>query len=177
MKSYYLLLLLTAFPACRTAGPGPSGQLPPATQVGSSTFGCLLNGQVWVPGGHNGTANFQATYDADYQGGALQLKAYRYVGPAGNTLQSLTLGVAGVRTAGQYAFYLTGSNGISYSDFGQAGACSYYSGTRLSQRTGVLTISRLDLQAGVVAGTFDFVLAQPGCDTIRVTQGRFDAHL
>ena len=42
---------------------------------------------------------------------------------------------------------------------------------------GMLTITRLDLQAGIVSGTFTFTLAKPGCDTIRVTQGRFDRKL
>ncbi len=42
---------------------------------------------------------------------------------------------------------------------------------------GTLTITRLDLQAGVVAGTFSFLLAKPGCDTLRITQGRFDKKL
>jgi len=40
-----------------------------------------------------------------------------------------------------------------------------------------LTISRLDLQAGVISGTFAFTLYKPGCDSIRVTQGRFDKKL
>lgn len=43
--------------------------------------------------------------------------------------------------------------------------------------SGTLTITRLDQQAGIIAGTFSFTLAQPGCDTIKVTQGRFDKKL
>ncbi len=42
---------------------------------------------------------------------------------------------------------------------------------------GTLTITRFDLNAGIISGTFDFVLAKPGCDTIKVTQGRFDRKL
>jgi hypothetical protein len=33
------------------------------------------------------------------------------------------------------------------------------------------------LNASIISGTFDFVLAKPGCDTVRVTQGRFDKRL
>jgi hypothetical protein len=42
---------------------------------------------------------------------------------------------------------------------------------------GTLTITRLDLQAGIISGTFEFTLAKPGCDTVRITQGRFDKRL
>ena len=40
-----------------------------------------------------------------------------------------------------------------------------------------LNITRYDLQAGIVSGTFNFVLAKPGCDTVKVTHGRFDYKL
>ena len=36
---------------------------------------------------------------------------------------------------------------------------------------------RLDLSAGIIAGTFAFTLYKPGCDSVRVTQGRFDKKL
>ena len=42
---------------------------------------------------------------------------------------------------------------------------------------GTLTITRLDLQAGIISGTFAFTLYKPGCDSVRVTQGRFDKRL
>ena len=40
-----------------------------------------------------------------------------------------------------------------------------------------MTVTRLDRTAGVVSGTFEFTLTKPGCDIIRVTQGRFDKKL
>ena len=42
---------------------------------------------------------------------------------------------------------------------------------------GQLTVTRLDLRAGIVAGTFAFTLSQPNCDTVKVTQDRFDKKL
>ncbi|MBO0356923.1 hypothetical protein J0X19_03110 [Hymenobacter sp. BT186] len=44
-------------------------------------------------------------------------------------------------------------------------------------RRGTLTITRLDLTAGIISGTFDFTLYKPGCNSIRVTDGRFDYQL
>jgi len=47
----------------------------------------------------------------------------------------------------------------------------------VSHLDGQLTLTRLDEQAGIIAGTFEFTIAKPGCDTIRVTDGRFDKKL
>ncbi len=41
----------------------------------------------------------------------------------------------------------------------------------------MLTITRLDLQAGIISGTFSFTLYKPGCDSVCVTDGRFDKRL
>ena len=46
-------------------------------------------------------------------------------------------------------------------------------GYRLLHR-GSMTITRLDRQAGVMAGTFAFTIASGPGDTLRVTDGRFD---
>ena len=43
--------------------------------------------------------------------------------------------------------------------------------------TGYVDLTRLDNQQGIVSGTFAFTLAQPGCDTIKITNGRFDYKL
>ena len=37
----------------------PESALPPATQTGASTFGCLVNGQAWTPKGNNSYSNAQ----------------------------------------------------------------------------------------------------------------------
>ena len=57
MKKYYFLLvyILLALPSCKkdkeiSGGGGQTPQqLPPITTEGKNTFGCLVNGQVWLP--------------------------------------------------------------------------------------------------------------------------------
>ena len=49
--------------------------------------------------------------------------------------------------------------------------CIYESENTLS---GTLTITHFDSINYIVSGTFEFVTATEGCDTIRVTDGRFD---
>ncbi len=171
-----VVLLTTLLGLCQCRGtnqPTPQSQLPTATQTGVGTLGFLLNGQPWTPNGNNGRPNLQVTYDPGYSGGALQIKAYRYTGSYRSILQAITIGVAAVTAPGVYNFPLTGPNGIYYSDYGRPTGCTYYGGQTQRFRTGTMTITRFD--SGVVAGTFSFQLGQPGCDTLKVTQGRFDA--
>ena len=52
-----------------------------------------------------------------------------------------------------------------------------YGGDTRTFSRGTLTITHLDLATGIIAGTFDFKLAKLGCDTLRVTQGRFDGKM
>ena len=40
--------------------------------------------------------------------------------------------------------------------------------------SGQLTVAKLDTSAGIVSGTFNATLFKPGCDTLKITEGRFD---
>ena len=169
------LLLLTQ---CKKAAPDPVSQLPPATQTGANTFGCLLNGQPWTPSGNYGPPNFRLTYDPGYHNGTLQIKAYRFAGVNNNIYQILTFGATHVSQPGAYSFALGGENGVIYMDTGQAAPCNQYSYfSSLTYQSGTLVITRFDLAQHVIAGTFSFKLFRPGCDTLRFTQGRFDYKL
>jgi hypothetical protein len=165
-----LLLLLTQ---CKKTEVLPQDQLPPATQTGQGTFGCLLNDKPWTPSGYTGRPNFVTIYDGGYAGGALQLKCTRYT--SGSTFQSFTIGVANVKQTGTYTFGTTGLNGIGYFDTSLDAACSIqrYSNPG-AYKAGQLTITRFDLANHIIAGTFKFTVHQPGCDTLKVTHGRFD---
>ena len=39
---------------------------------------------------------------------------------------------------------------------------------------GELIITKLDKNAGIISGTFNATLYKPGCDTLKITDGRFD---
>jgi len=156
----------------------PASLLPPATQTGANSFGCLVNGQPWVPSGNNGTPNLVVTYDPNYLGGALQIKTYRYSGAKNDVLQGIVVGAAQVNKVGDYTISLNGGNGANYIDNGLPSPCNYYGeAPALTYRKGKLTITKLDLTQGIISGTLAFTLYQPGCDSVRVTNGRFDKKL
>lgn len=173
-----LLAALLGLSQCKQNDPGPArpeDQLPPVTQNGTYTFGCLLNGQPWTPKGSNGTDNYKLIYDPGYHGGYLDIRAYRYL-PSQTENQYISFGGAPISKPGTYQ--LDGVTAGVYYNSGIKGPCHEYDyltpGYKVS---GQLVVTRLDLQAGIVSGTFNFTLSQPGCDTIKATYGRFDKKL
>ena len=154
--------------------PRPGGPTAPATQTGANTFGCLVNGQPWTPQGNDGSSNYTVSYDRTYHDGTLGVAAYR-IWNNSQRIQTIGVNSDSIKNVGRYRFKTLGRHGAAFGDH-QTG-CRYYSQDSATSCRGYLTISRLDLQAGVVSGTFEFTLAKPGCDTVRVTQGRFDRKL
>ena len=179
---YLALLLLTQCSKCKNdpAPVTPADQLPPATQTGANTFGCLLNGQPFTPSGFNGTPNFLVSYDPGFQGGNLDVRVYRNVDKAANKQQFIRFGGDQIIQPGTYILKTPadlsklGPYTASFSDYRYNSPCDMYSFNPGTTTEGRFTVTRLDLQAGIVSGTFEFTLAQPGCQTIVITQGRFD---
>jgi len=174
-RSLLLLAALLGLSQCKKSDPDPLSQLPPATQTGANTFGCLVNGQAWTPQGYNGISNYSVVYDAGLNGGVFDLNTYRY-SPGSSNEQSIVLYANKMGQVGQYSFRSPQRTRASFND--DKTGCYWSSrDSTTTYRRGTLTITRLDLQAGVIAGTFAFTLYKPGCDSVRVTQGRFDKKL
>ena len=172
----FLLGALLGLGQCKKKDPDPLSQLPPATQTGANTFGCLVNGQLYLPGGNNGTSNYAVLYESGPRGANLNILTYR-VKDKGR--QYINLSCGPITQAQRFSLDIPVTEGTaSYTDTSLPNSCSSYEGNQPPDyRKGHLTITKLDLNAGIISGTFDFTLAQPGCDTIKVTQGRFDKKL
>lgn len=180
-----LLAALLGLSQCKKSHPDPAkpeDQLPPATQTGAGTFGCLLNGQPWTPSGNLTTPNFLALYDPTYHNGNLDVRTYRNIDKLSNK-QYLSFGGDSINKVGLYHFItsntfpMRGPRTVYFSDDNKSSPCNYYNYFPGTTTKGQLTITRLDKQQGIISGTFNFTLSQPGCDTIKITQGRFDYKL
>ena len=136
----------------------PIDYLPPFTQTGEYTFGCLVNGEAFVP-------DNRGDITAIYQQGVLILGADAKV-------NDFTQGI-GIDLKAQmikersYILSSDPERSIEYT-----GSTCRYEYEDLIE--GILTISHFDSINYIVAGTFEFITATKGCDTIRVTDGRFD---
>ena len=166
------LLLLTQ---CKKIDADPASDLPPETQTGAGTFGCLVNGQLWTPLGNNGYSNYSVSYDPTYRKGTLNVGCYRYIGKGANDFQTVGFFSDSIQNIGTYSLTIPKHQEGIFTDLTR-NTCQFQGGDPYYRR-GKLTITRLDKQAGVISGTFSFTLWQPGCDSVRVTQGRFDRKL
>jgi len=134
-------------------------KLPIPTQEGKNTFGCLINGQAWRV---TSTVNTSSVY----QQGILVITG-KIITPF-QTMGIVIRENSDVTTTGVYNLteipYREAS--IRYSD-----ECDFFEENTLS---GTLTITKFDKVNYIISGTFEFTTALNGCDTLRITDGRFD---
>ncbi|WP_202621866.1 DUF6252 family protein [Pontibacter russatus] len=174
MKTLNLTLLLIftllLFTSCKKDKVEPS--LPAATMEGKNTFGAMVNGEVWVPKGRPSTfqTNLGVVYDPNYSGGSFDIRAYSKISDDHVFYEYFYIYMTQVDHVGVYDL---GNPDIGTVTFSSEN-CEYQ---REDNVQGTLEIAKLDMQNGVIAGKFEFTLAKPGCDTIRVTEGRFDKKL
>jgi hypothetical protein len=158
-----ILLILTACEGCEEPKPKTElEKLPPATQVGKNTFGCLVNGKAWVTRTSIDAAAF-------YQDGIFSLGA-------DIDIPSQSIGLS-VRELGQY---ILAEQVYDLSNIPHAAALFIIRKTPIcfydeeNTITGVLHVTKFDPSNRIIAGRFEFVTIASNCDTIVVTDGRFD---
>ena len=173
-KVIVILLLLLAFVASCKKTPTAQDELsklPPATQSGANTFGCLLNGVAWIPKDNYGQAIFQLDADPTFQDGVFGVSAIKYY--SAGKFQSISVGSDSCKGPGIFLFTNKRSN-ARYADYGiPIELRSLDLGTTC---IGNLNITRYDVQNRIFSGIFEFTISK-GTDTIRITQGRFDKKL
>ncbi len=154
----------------------PVEELPLPTQEGKNTCGFLVNGKLWLPKGKvgNGSSNLKWWYDAGYHNGTFNIHGYRYDKSEGEKFTSFVIAIDNFKTPGIYNLNTAGRVS-GYSDYNKS--CIYYPEDTISNLNNHINITRFDLSQRIVAGTFQFTLVKTGCDTIRITQGRFDIKL
>ena len=172
---FSIFIALISSAGCRKSSSNVN-QLPPATQTGSNTFGAMVNGTVWVPKGFNGTANLSISYDPGYANGTLNIAAYRILDTV--SFHSTALGFY-IDSLNFYKFphtFLLKSN--SNNDLGYTGyPCEYNTADSLTYSEGSIIITKLDLQKGIISGTFSGMISKSSCPSVTITDGRFDMKL
>lgn len=181
---FYLICLsaiLTSILSCEDKLKAPfasdKNQLPPITSSGENTFGCELNGEVWLPGV---PVNFGGvhTLTASMNSEGISILATRKTTDS-QTYQLIGLGVHS---------NLSDSMSLNYpydsTIFEMEGASAVYGDviTGCEFRTdsinnGFVKFIRIDTIERIISGIFEFNVANSSCDTVRITNGRFDIKL
>jgi hypothetical protein len=190
MKKYILaglLPLLTATLLLHACYPDPPSTydpdiidytvLPPITQTGANTFGCKINGKVWVP---------RVPYVAiTYRAIDVSFSEKNGVG-SGNIVCNLVDVEQGIDSWMQVVFSPTYFNTGDYC----YGVDSVYNAAQFRPTTGewynsnyrpssnnCVSIHYLDTVNNIISGTFEFTVHKdtiPNNHKINITEGRFD---
>ncbi len=170
MKYLYLSLFLAVLLiSCDKTPKEP--KLPAATQIGANTFGYRFNERVWIPESDKKPLNPHTKLLYEFEpyrnSGYFQITATNY--NRGGFVR-LFSNIAG--QPGTYPIGRLDSTHATLIDVGNT--CVYYSEDKDTYCQGSITLSRVDYEAGILSGTFAFTIYKPGCDTFKVTDGRFD---
>jgi hypothetical protein len=143
-------------------------ELPPATQEGKNTFGCLINGKVWVSARapYSFTTNGQFIYGIYPSEGRVLIMARKLnIKPT----EDIVLNSNNITSVGSYKLFLDQS--------ASPGSTSYYDGNLrylISDTINSnLTITKYDTINQIISGTFYFNFIKNNT-TNKVTNGVFD---
>ena len=167
-----LPLLMLTMQQCENNTPTPKElteleKLPPATQSGKRTFGCLVDGKAWV-------TKLSTHSQSDYQDGLLSVAAgvwnddffsdiSFYVSDFNLSEKTYQFREKVNQPGNQYALYY---------DFREQ--CEFITTTEYN---GTVTITHLDNVNFIISGTFEFEAYSSDCtQVIKITDGRFDIH-
>ncbi len=155
---------------CEKEKLSPIDQLPPATQTGANTFGCLINGEAFKPSGSNlGGPILSASYILYNGKYGLSIGASRGGGGDMVVIAIFATEMPEPLAEGTYSL-------ISYGPGNISGA--YKLGlddvSTTEENPGTLVITKLDTGAGIISGTFEFTVTDIHGNTIEITDGRFD---
>ena len=171
---YLCLATLTQCSKCKQADPTPQPPttqldlLPPETQTGQRTFGCLVNGQAWTPAG---SPLGGPLFSSGYSNQTLYLTANRAVIVDGaNITQRIQIQIDNISLKGAYLLDNATSRSAEFSE--RERQCFFITG---AAHPATVEITRLDLVNRIVSGRFAFTLETPGCGKVIVTDGRFDS--
>jgi hypothetical protein len=176
---FFCLLIAVTLLGCKKTKTDVDDSLPPITQEGKNTFGCLINGKVYLPKGfEQNQPNFQVDVDPSFNDGSFGVTFFN---KTNERRIDFTIGSDSIRSTG---YFLISENSRTNCYFAINGTSSSPDCIVLSNlnntSVGFLKITRYDLNEQIFSGEFEFHFVNPDCglgDTIHITQGRFDKKL
>jgi hypothetical protein len=142
-------------------------KLPPATQSGKRTFGCLVDGKAWVIEGITDAQGFYQTGTLFISAGVTNKMFYSDM-----ALHIFDLDLKEGAYPLAERLNQADSDDALFSEHVES--CEYLT---TSIHTGILTITHLDKVNFIISGTFAFDAFSTDCSkVVKITDGRFDIH-
>lgn len=158
----------------------PIDQLPPATQTGANTIGCLVNGEALLPKGSPLAGPVKSAFyqliDGEY------FLGLSFTDRSNEATEFVNIGISFMRinsnqtivlnkNFGDDGDYIGGGGVYSFSPSVLEGNIVYFT---TSDITGELTITKLDESKQIISGTFWFDAVNNDGEIIEIREGRFD---
>jgi hypothetical protein len=187
------VIAIVALSSCKkNTSNNPIDELPAATQTGANTFGCLINGQAFTPGGGDGfgsptlAGTYQYAYSTPvplgmplnpYSGYIFDIEARDMRNSC--SITGIGFAVDSIQVQQGYTYILqseeAGTGDAGYQYLNCSGTDNWFKTSDTTTR-GQLYLSRFDLSNKIASGTFWFNVLDNNGDTIKITDGRFDVH-
>jgi hypothetical protein len=172
--SIVLIFIILSASRCKKDPVNPIDQLPPETKTGANTFGCLIDGKVFIPkgnplGGPIKKASYQYLNNGFYFGiSGIDKSNPEDVTDVGIRADSVILAI-GTFSLTKYGAkgYL---GGVGFSKIMQL-SVEYYTN---EIQSGQLVIKHFDTINQIVSGTFWFDAKNTNGQIVQVREGRFD---
>lgn len=165
-------LLLTAM-SCKKDKTTDEDQLPPITQTGANTFGCLVNGKVYIPKGYNGTGTPNPKISLEFFNGNLILSITTNQLENGNSLGYVNISISDtVLSPGIYNY--PGKMNFSIGWPNVINNCFTPAFDTTVKKWGEALVTKFDNVNKIVSGNFNCKFKTETCDTVFITNGRFD---
>ncbi|MDP9048260.1 MAG: DUF6252 family protein [Bacteroidota bacterium] len=150
-------------------------KLPPATQTGANTFGCLVNGQAFLPGGpFLSSSRLQCNYI--FTAGGYHFTVAANHKNQDGSITDIVFGTDSLAISeGQtLIFKISGSGNVDalFDLITITGNQNRYITTNTV--SGQVTITKFDQTNQIVSGMFYFNAVNNAGDIVKVTDGRFD---
>jgi hypothetical protein len=164
---------------CKKHKPGsPVDHLPPETQTGANTFGCLVNGKVFLPKGTSLspilTCYYQYIYYPSPTGFVFQISASDNSRPSSPINLNIDIDSLSLQKGKTYELQTQGIKGIAYGNYRKFTNNTLNDFFTYSLSSGQLNLTKFDEINQIASGTFWFNAVDANGDTVHVTDGRFD---
>uniref|UniRef100_UPI004049BF6D hypothetical protein n=1 Tax=Flavobacterium sp. TaxID=239 RepID=UPI004049BF6D len=170
-KLFFIFLTALALMSCDKDDDVPTNpvdQLPPATQTGAGTFGCLVNGVPFVDNSGFFNCFYQLVNGEYYFGIRGRQESFIRQIVIGSEKKNIDINVSlTLKSRNEGNFWAN----VSFDD------CSTcLNANTTDQNPGIITFTKLDFQNNIVSATFEFTVIDPNTGTIyEITEGRFDS--
>lgn len=187
---FFLFIILFVFLFCTSCKKNrPSNVIPPITQIGANTFGCKINGQVWVPHYQcdsycTGCVELSYNIHPVYSTSMFPLRLALQTGRSENPYSGIfSIGPAysrGFTAADGSYIYRTGNVADSMEIHFFTNSGDYT--PQFGNPNNTFQITKIDTVSKIISGIFSFtVYAYFGTnflkDSIVITDGRFDLQI